>query len=387
MAKKTNKILPLLLGAGLLFFSSFTSKKYKASDGKVFATQQERDAHEQSLIQAKKEAEEKKNNTSNTTSKKEVSTTNNDRTSERDAIADAENYYQDRVFISDATLQWFNRGGGKYNGKYKWDCHVWVRFKNMSDIPVTITTRDIAATVLFSDSIDKIQISAPNGSFTIPKRTETNWMLLGYHVDNGNYPLFNESKIVKDFQSYYKMSMKYGKLFFLPCHLTIQYDITIPHQDFLLKDVIFDIDTECLSIPLIGGNSSLKELSVFGMAKKVSDYDGDSIIFNAGNTLVHESSKNMLDPSVNKNYERYLNFLRSNRSLTTGKYKGYPTRYILLEDKEKGKTTPTVPDSYTKFLYTGTAYPTMGFWKGYIPKKSYPYLGIVYDKNGYVAYA
>lgn len=444
MAKKTNKILPLLLGAGLLFFSSFTSKKYKASDGKVFATQQERDAHEQSLIQAKKEDEEKiekkdplitnptTSNPNATTNYRDGSATQRgqghsnanpsdeygagvnkedreyngntrgenkgyDRSANSYANNDgndlsAEDFYEQRVFVSDATIQWFHSNDADtYNPSIKsvTDIYgfnatfiVWAKLINMTDVKVQMKFINTKASILGLETIGVLKFI--KSDYTLSPKSESQWLPIAYYDKNETqYPLFDYKFLLRDLNLYYnKVNIK-ESLYFIPASVFFRYDVYLPFDGFKVADCHSEFDTECLSVPLIYGMVNAPDTLGINPGGKLMAGESGNILL--GRKLVNYSSgKNMLNPEVNVLYKDYLDFLRS-PSLWNWNSKTYPIRYVIKKyrDQGYGKTSIVVWD---RLVYDGEDYPQLGHLERVSNGSKFPVLGIVYDKSGNYAY-
>lgn len=443
MAKNKNKILPLLLGAGLLFFSSFTSRKYKASDGKAFATQQERDAHEQSLIKAKEEADTKteKNDpliTDPTTSNPNATTNYRDTATKRgqgnsnanpsdeygagvnredreynantrgenkgyDRSANsyanndgndlsAEDFYEQRVFVSDATIQWFHANdASEYENpimKVSDDLHafnatfiIWAKLINMSDVKVQMKFINVKASILGLETIGVLKFLKYD--YTLSPKSESQWLPIAYYdqIEKFN-PLFDYKYLLRDLNLYYnKVNIK-ESLYFLPASVFFRYDVYLPFDGFKVADCHSEFDTECLSIPIRYNFVNAPDtLGICKDGKLMAGESGDILL---NRKLVYYSSgKNMLNPEVNADYKRYLDFLRS-PSMWNWNSITYPIRYVIKKYREQGKTKTATVD-WDRLEYGGEDYPQLGHLVR-IKKSTFPILGIVYDKDGNFAY-
>lgn len=305
------------------------------------------------------------------------------------ALVDASNVYESKVTITDITMQFFNSGyphGSLIVHQFPYNYIVWAKFRNDTDIPVQIDITDVVCTILHTPNSKKLPINKNN--FVIPAKTETKWLpiiVLAEQIINANKH-FNDTVILQYIKAYFPRTYN----FFIPAHFVVKYNVLIPSQDTILaKDVMYEADAEALLLPTGKGQSGLFGMSEEEWNKAFTQYHvGDfQWVEPVNRAYVHDShgmrtkEENMLDPTDNPNYLTYLRILRDKDfKLYGGKYNynGYPIRYKLLNNKEKITDIPKI--RYAYYEYKG----------GNIEKKkavtNMPYLGIVYDNNGYIAY-
>lgn len=340
----------LLLGAAAYFLLGNKKKVYKASDGKEFSTKEERDAYEVMLASAKDDASKKED-------AKAVAEAAN-------AIKQAEAQLASKLTISDATIQMFDNNNNKI-----WStahCYVWVKFKNIGDKPLMVEVNDIAATILHTSNGKPFDIVKKQ--VIVPAYTETKWIKL-----TSNYSsIFNKPELYADIKNY----MPVESNFFLPSHLVIKYDVYIPNQDtILVKDAIYEQNVETYFIY----HKDKSEIFDLDKLPKENSVTGYHYIANAS-------------PDEHPKYQAYLDILRDNKSpikdkmystapLST-KYTGMPVRYILKANKEDGINRSFY---YKKLKYTGQK-GVLGVWQKSAEPIYLPYLGIVYNDKGVVAY-
>lgn len=364
----------LLLGAAALFLLGGKKKVYKASDGKEFSTQEERDAYEVMLAQ------------------------NSDKKENEKAVADAavaikeaEEFYAKRVVVTDVTMQFFNDGrkfSGRALGEFPYTYIVWAKFANMSDSSVHVVINDVVVTLVHSTNSKPFPLNY--NDIVIPAHTETNWLPIvvasEYVVKANKY--FDNDRLFADIRENFPRRFN----LFLPVHFLIKYDVLIPNQDTVLaKEVVFEANREALSLNT-KGDSGWFDLSedgknIAGTTRFFAGNHYDWVIprnrVAYGNT--HYSSVNMLDPDNNERYRGYLDILRSTNVISNVRadVAGKPVRYILLDDYNKGKDGKT-NITYYPVKYDYTVFPA----KKITSKKTtnYPYMGVVYDEKGIVAY-
>ena len=355
MANFSKILLAGAFAAGAYFLSG-KKKEYKASDGTVFSTEKEKEAYETALA-AKAMAE------------KEASTAKDDIDNYK-AVEEAKKYLDtvdkslsNKIILSDATIQMFDNK----NNKLLRTAHVyvWVKLKNISDIPLQVDFTDVAATIVHTSNGKAFDIVKK--SVIIPAYTETKWIRL-----TSNYSsIFNKSELIADIQNYFPVKSN----FFLPAHLLIKYNVLIPNQeDVLAKDVLYENNVECYYLNY-DDVSPLVDL----LPKKdiITGYEYHSIDF---------------APDAQPKYQAYLNILRDNKSLIksgmysayplSGTYTGKPVRYILKANNSDG-----VKRSFrykTLNYYGGKG--IIGVWEKVESPIYVPYMGIVYNDKGVVAY-
>lgn len=339
----------LLLGAAAYFLLGNKKKVYKASDGKEFSTKEELDAYEVMLASAKDDASKKEDAKAVAEAAK--------------AIKQAEAQLASKLTISDATIQMFDNNNNKI-----WrtaHCYVWVKFKNIGDKPLMVEVNDIAATILHTSNGKPFDIVKKQ--VIVPAYTETKWIKL-----TSNYSsIFNKPELYADIKNY----MPVESNFFLPSHLIIKYDVYIPNQDtILVKDAIYEQNVETYFI-YYTDKSEIFDLDKF--PKK--DATGYDYIFNSS-------------PDEHPKYQAYLDILRDSKSPIkdkmyskfplSSKYTGMPVRYILKANNEDGVRRSMY---YRKLKYTGHK-GLLGVWQKSDEPIYLPYLGIVYNDKGVVAY-
>lgn len=417
--KKKNIFAALLLAAGALFLSS-SKKIYKASDGKVFNSKSEMEAYNQEL-EAKKEKDEKETsikdplitnpNTSDpdtTPSKRDDSITNNtassrgggnsnananpggdygsgvrreprsredrDRTVNIKASHDndtTDDFYEQRVFVSDATIVWKHGDSSSYS---KMNSSIfllgrtfviWGRLINMSDVTVEVRLINVAASIINRASLQAIKFYSK--VYTIPARTETEWIKLAYYDGDIIYPLFDYKFVFQDMAQFWP---NVRRSYFYPARVFFRYDVYLPYDGYMISDCHSEFDTEVLSVPTYNNEST-----VFGVSS-------DELMF--GN-VEHPS----LSPYSNEVYRYYLDLLRTPSEWQTnfwdGKNKLYPYYYIIKKAQEEGKGK-FKSFGFNKVVYSGEKYPEMGHYEcaGYLD--GIPAKGIVYNKDGGFAY-
>lgn len=336
----------ILLGLGAAALYLFSEKKeYKAADGTVFSTQEELDAY--NLL------------TSSETSSGEAGKQEDEAAvaQAKAELAKAESVYADKVTISDSTILLLDNN----NNKILQTAHVYVlvKLRNWSSIPVLVTPTDVAATILHSSNQSAFSFVEQNEQILIPAHTETKWITL-----TSNYSsIFPKRELYSDIETY----MPQKSNFFFPAHILIKYSVSIPNQDTVLaKDVLYEANTECYWLSYADKTPFMDVLPQYDVFNK---YD-----YNVVN----------VSPNVLPKYQAYLDILRDNvRKVQSNipKYRGFPVRYILKannEDEIRRKITYwtykfTDPKQNTgKWIQTGTIY--------------LPYMGIVFNQDGVVAY-
>lgn len=340
----------LLLGAAALFLLGGKKKVYKASDGKEFSTKEERDAYNITLSIAKDDASKKEDAKAVAEAAK--------------AIKQAEAQLASKLTISDATIQMFDNNNNKI-----WKtahCYVWVKFKNIGDKPLMVEVNDIAATILHTSNGKPFDIVKKQ--VIVPAYTETKWIKL-----TSNYSsIFSKPELYADIKNY----MPVESNFFLPSHLFIKYNVSIPNQDtILVKDAIYEQNVETYFI------YHTNKSEIFDMEKLPK---GDSI---TGYFYTANAS-----PDEHPKYQAYLDILRDSKSpiknnmFTTAplssRYIGLPVRYILKANNEDGIHRSFY---YKKKKYTGQK-GVLYVWQKSAEPIYLPYLGVVYDDKGVVAY-
>lgn len=340
----------LLLGAATLFLLGGKKKVYKAYDGTVFSNEKDRDAY--NVV-----SESKKEDTKEKEDAKAVAEAAN-------AIKQAEAQLASKLTISDATIQMFDNNNGKI-----WQtahCYVWVKFKNIGDKPLMVEVNDIAATILHTSNGKPFDIVKKQ--VIVPAYTETKWIKL-----TSNYSsIFKKPELYADIKNY----MPVESNFFLPSHLVIKYDVYIPNQDtILVKDAIYEQNVETYFI-YHNDKSEIFEMSKLPKKDSLTGYY----------YMVNSS------PDEHPKYQAYLDILRDSKSpikdkmyptapLPT-KYTGMPVRYILKANNEDGARRSM---NYKKLKYTGQK-GVLGVWQKSAEPIYLPYLGIVYNDKGVVAY-
>lgn len=401
MAKKSNKILPLLLGAGLLFFSSFTSKKYKASDGKMFSSKKELDAYESSLLAAKEQAAKEQASKNNSTPSTSTSTsTSTSLSAIEKALKDidaVEGMYAQGVYVSDVTMQFYN-DGQKHAGlgpyQFPYNYIVWAKFVNSTNEPVQIKIKSVSAILI--DTANRRKLPLNEQYFIVPKHTETDWLPIVVLTE----------KVVKD-QKYYDQEHLFATMrnkfprwynWFFPATITIVYDVNITlGNEVLAKDVTYEVDTEFLSIPTKeftpafgfsekskGGYYLMKGGNIKEWVKSSNRTDGNYEQWH------NDSGINYLDPDNNTNYRTYLKILRSTRHLGSkelwGSYYNKPTRFFWYVRGLNRTSVADLPFSYEE--YKGEQYPKRGaIYNSIFSSGTLNYMGIVYDEFNRIAYA
>lgn len=334
----------LLLGAAAYFLLGNKKKVYKASDGTVFSNEKDRDAY--NVV-----SESKKEDT------KVVAEAAN-------AIKQAEAQLASKLTISDATIQMFDNNNNKILKTAH--CYIWVKLKNISDMPLMLEVNDIAATILHTSNGKPFDIVKKQ--VIVPAYTETKWIQL-----TSNYSsIFNKPELYADIKNY----MPVESNFFLPSHLVIKYNVSIPNQDtILVKDAIYEQNVETYFI-------YHKDKSEIFDLEKLPKKDFVTGYFYAANA----------SPDAHPKYQAYLDILRDTKSpikdkmystapLPT-KYTGMPVRYVLKANNEDGFRRSMY---YKKFKYTGQK-DVLGVWQKSAEPIYLPYLGIVYNDKGVVAY-
>lgn len=370
----------LLVGAAALLLLSGNKKEFKASDGKVFSSEKERDAYEVALAASKENADK-------TTEEKENAKAVADAAI---AIKEAEEYYAKRVIVSDVTMQFFN-DGKKFAGlaaeEFPYTYIVWAKFANMSDIPVNVVIDTVLVTLVHTTNSNPFPINHNN--IIIPAHTETKWLPI---VVAGEQVLrikkyFDNDRLFFDIKENFPRQFN----FFLPAHFYIKYNVEIPNQDTILaKDVIFEVNREALSLNTKGDSGwfgfSTDGKNIAGTTRFFAGNHFDWVLpVNRNSTYgkFHTSSVNMLDPDNNSAYRGYLDILRSANKTLRSTIKNKPIRYILLDDYNRGRDGQT-SISYYPVSYDYSVYPAK--MKHSNAKVKYPYMGIVYDEKGIVAY-
>lgn len=375
MANFSKILLAGAFAAGAYFLSG-KKKEYKAADGTVFSSEKEKEAYEAAVAAA-------------TTAEKEASTAK-DNLDNYKAVEAAKNEiakvdYSNKVLVTDVTMQFFNTGEaftGLYASEFPFRYIIWAKFRNTSDINVLVDITDVTATIVHTTNSQKLPINRNN--FVIPAKTETIWLPIvatqEFIMKNKKY--FDDVTLLRDIKENFPRVHN----FFLPAHFFIKYNVEIPNQDTILaKDVMAELNGECLSLNTKGdigwwGLSDKEKLGItFFNAGDINDWvTNPNRVALDGYTVFHNSEKNMLNPSNNDSYQSYLDVLRSKAFVRANEpYKGYPTRYSWLKDYEQGTKTKA---SYRVYRYEG------GKNVAYSDKVYHPYAGVVYDKNGIVAY-
>lgn len=333
----------LLLGAAAYFLLN-KKKVYKAYDGTVFSNEKDRDAYNVVSESKKEDA-------------KAVAEAAN-------AIKQAEAQLASKLTISDATIQMFDNNNNKILKTAH--CYIWVKLKNTSDMPLMLEVSDIAATILHTSNGKPFDVVKKQ--VIVPAYTETKWIQL-----TSNYSsIFNKPELYADIKNY----MPVESNFFLPSHLVIKYNVSIPNQDtILVKDAIYEQNVETYFI------YHTNKSEIFDMEKLPK---GDSI---TGYFYTANAS-----PDEHPKYQAYLDILRDSKSPIkdkmystaplSSKYTGMPVRYILKANNEDGIRRSMY---YKKFKYTGQK-GVLGVWQKSAEPIYLPYLGIVYNDKGVVAY-
>ena len=370
----------LLVGAAALLLLSGNKKEFKASDGKVFSSEKELDAYEVALAASKENADK-------TTEEKENAKAVADAAI---AIKEAEEYYAKRVIVSDVTMQFFNDGkkfAGLATNEFPYTYIVWAKFANMSDIPVNVVIDTVLVTLVHTTNSNPFPINHNN--IIIPAHTETKWLpivVAGEQVLK-NKKYFDNDRLFFDIKENFPRQFN----FFLPAHFYIKYNVEIPNQDTILaKDVIFELNREALSLNTKGDSGwfgfSTDGKNISGITRFFAGNHSDWVLpVNRNSTygLYHTSSVNMLDPDNNSAYRGYLGVLRSTAKTLRDTIKNKPIRYILLDDYNRGRDGQT-SISYYPVSYDYSVYPAKVTYSNV--KVKYPYMGIVYDEKGIVAY-
>ena len=349
MANFSKILLAGALGLGAYFLSS-NKKEYKAADGTVFKSKEELDAY--NVIQEAKQTSE----TTQTQNATAVETA-------KKTLKEAENLFASKVTISDATIQMFDNK----NNTLLQTAHVyvWIKLKNTSDIPLYVEVTDVVATIVHTSNGKPFNIVRKG--IIIPAYTETKWIQL-----TSNYSsIFTKSELISDIQKYFPVKTN----FFLPAHLLVKYNISIPNQDDVLaKDVIYENNVECYYL-----NYNDKSLLVEQLPEKslINGYEYKFISFS---------------PDDQPKYQAYLDILRDSKSSikstqwsaapVSAAYVGKPIRYILKANNEDGIARST---RYKKFKYYGQK-GVLGVWEQQKEPIYLPYMGIVYNDKGIVAY-
>ena len=375
MANFSKILLAGALGLGIYFLSS-NKKEYKAADGTVFSSEKEKEAYE-TAVAAK------------TTAEKEASTAK-DNLDNYKAVEAAKNElakvdYSNKVIVTDVTMQYFNTGEaftGLYASEFPFRYIIWAKFRNTSDINVLVDITDVTATIVHTTNSQKLPINRNN--FVIPAKTETIWLTIvatqEFIMKNKKY--FDDVTLMRDIKENFPRVHN----FFLPAHFMIKYNVEVPNQDTILaKDAIAELNGECLSLNTKGdigwwGLSDKEKLGItFFNAGDINDWvTSANRVALDGYTVFHNSDKNMLNPSNNPSYQSYLDVLRTNGIVRAKEpYKGFPVRYSWLKDYEQGTKTKA---TYRVYHYEG------GKKVVHSGKVYHPYAGVVYDKNGIVAY-
>ena len=334
----------LLLGTAALFLLGGKKKVYKASDGKEFSSKEELDAYNVVLSTAKNE------------DAKAVADAAN-------AVKKAEAEMAKKLIISDATIQLMDNNNNKI-----WKtahCYIWVKFKNLSDIPLMAEVNDIAATILHTSNGKAFNVVKKQ--IIVPALTETKWIKL-----TSNYSsIFNKPELYEDIENY----MPVESNFFLPSHLLIKYNVSIPNQDTVLaKDVIYEQNVETYFINY-KEKSPLFDYALFPKWDSITGYDYWEV-----------------SPDEHPNYQAYLSVLRDSMSpirkdmyskypLASG-YTYKPVRYILKANHEDNVKR----SFHYKTLKYQNKKGLIGAWVKSAEPIYLPYLGIVYNDKGVVAY-
>ena len=355
MANFLKILLAGALGLGAYFLSR-NKKEYKAADGTVFSSEKEKEAYE-AAVAAKTVAE------------KEASTAKDDKDNYK-AVEEAKKYLDtvdkslsNKVIISDATIQMFDN---KNNTLLQIaHVYVWVKLKNISDIPLLVTFTDVVATIVHTSNGKAF--SFERDSIIIPAYTETKWIRL-----TSNYSsIFPKAELVSDIKNYFPVKSN----FFLPAHLVLKYDVSIPNQDSILsKDVIYENNVECYYINYNDKSPLVEQLPEKDL---INGYYYKMISFS---------------PDDQPKYQAYLDILRDSKSPikstqwsaapVSSAYVGKPIRYIFKANNEDGIKRST---RYRKFKYYGHK-GVLGVWEQQKEPIYLPYMGIVYNEKGVVAY-
>lgn len=407
MAKKqkNKRLLGWLLGlAGVLTLTSSTSKKENIKDSKEDETSDANNSNStESLI-----TNPNTSDPDTTPSKRDDSITNNtassrgggnsnananpggdygsgvwreprsrediDRNSNIKASHDndtADDFYEQRVFISDATIVWKHGDSSSYSimnpsifllGK---TFVIWGRLINMSDVTVEVRLINVAASIINRASLQAIKFY--NKVYTIPARTETEWIKLAYYDSDSVYPLFDYKFVLQDMAQFWP---NVRRSYFYPARVFFRYDVYLPYDGYMIADCHSEFDTEVLSVPTYNNEST-----VFGVSSAELMF-GD---------VEHPS----LSPYSNEVYRYYLDLLRTPSEWQTnfwdGKDKLYPYYYIIKKTQEQGKGK-FKSYGFNKIVYSGEKFPEMGHYEraGYLD--GIPAKGIVYNKDGGFAY-
>lgn len=340
----------LLLGAAAYFLLGNKKKVYKTYDGTVFSNEKDRDAY--NVV-----SESKKEDTKEKEDAKAVAEAAN-------AIKQAEAQLASKLTISDATIQMFDNNNNKI-----WKtahCYIWVKLKNISDMPLILEVNDIAATILHTSNGKPFDIVKKQ--VIVPAYTETKWIQL-----TSNYSsIFNKPELYADIKNY----MPVESNFFLPSHIVIKYNVSIPNQDtILVKDAIYEQNVETYFI-YHKDKSEIFDLDKLPKKNGITGYD----------YIVNSS------PDEHPKYQAYLDILRDSNSPIkdkmystaplSSKYTGKPVRYILKANNEDGAHRSMY---YKKKKYTGQK-GVIYVWQKSAEPIYLPYLGIVYNDKGVVAY-
>lgn len=437
--KKKNIFAALLLAAGALFLSS-SKKIYKASDGKVFNSKSEMEAYNQEL-EAKKEKDEKETSIkdpliTNPTTSNPNSTTNYrdsasprgggnsnanpsdqygagvntedrefhragdnngyDRSANSHANNDgndlsAEDFYEQRVFVSDATIQWFHTNDpndyslGSFDPSVLFGFNatfvIWAKLINMTDVNVRMDFINVKSSILDLEAIGVLRFL--KYSYTLAPKSESQWLPIAYY-DKPEivYPLFDYKYLFRDLNLYYnKINLK-ESLYFLPARVFFRYNVYLPFDGFKVADCHSEFDTECLSIPVDGWVVSAYDplrISRDGIVQggEPGDILLDRSLYSFG------SGPNMLNPEINTLYKDYLDLLRS-PSTWNWNSKTYPIRYVIKKYRDLGYDKTAVTQ-WDRLVYGGEEYPQLGHLER-VNGSRFPLLGIVYDQGGEFAY-
>lgn len=304
-----------------------------------------------------------------TASDYEDRTANNTASHDKDTTDD---FYEQRVFVSDATIVWKHVENSSLYSPLKTPVEligttfvIWGRLINMSDVTVEVRLINVAASIINRASLQAIKFY--NKVYTIPARTETEWIKLAYYDMDIIYPLFDYKFVFQDMAQFWP---DIRRSYFYPARVFFRYDVYLPYDGYKIADCHSEFDTEVLSVPTYNNEST-----VFGV---------NSFELRHG-TIEHPS----LTPYNNKVYRYYLDLLRTPSEWKTdfwsGKYELYPYYYIIKKAQEQGKGK-FKSFGFNKVVYSGEKYPEMGHYEraGYLD--GIPAKGIVYTKDGGFAY-
>ena len=299
-----------------------------------------------------------------------------------------ENIYSRGVYISDVTMQVFS-DGEKHNGlglyQFPYNYIIWAKFVNTTDEPVQIKIKGISCILI--DTANKKVLPKNENYFIVQSRTETGWLPIVVLTEK----VAKSSKYFDNEHLFATMKNKFPRWYnyFFPATITIVYDVYQVSMDNLLaQDVTYEVDTEFLSLPVkeysaeMGFSDSSKGGYIIYKAGNITEWVKPTNRTEGNYERHHDNSGiNYLNPDNNVAYQSYLDILRSER-LTNS----LPARYELRRRNNNGKVDVTGL-KYDTVRYDGEKYPNRGKIKNMTMKSGVlPYRGIVYDKNGVIAY-